>query len=83
MGGLSALGYDVGKKGGWGKKWNKWKTIADLLTGKEHGGVSSYGGGMACTSNIGNFRNYSGHILAACNTYACGRMAWDPTLKVS
>ena len=35
---------------------------------------------MACTSNIGNFRNYTGHVLAASNTYACGRLAWNPTL---
>ena len=55
-------------------------TIGDLLTGKEHGGTSRWGGGMACTSNIGNFRNYTGHVLAAANTYACGRLAWDPTL---
>ena len=55
-------------------------TIATILTGTTHGGVSTYGGGMACTSNIGNFRNYTGHVLAASNTYACGRLAWNPTL---
>ena len=32
-------------------------------------------------SNIGNWNNYTGHILSAANTYACGRLAWDPTLS--
>ena len=31
-------------------------------------------------SNIGNMKNLTGHVLAAANTYACGRLAWDPTL---
>jgi len=60
----------------WGKDRKGGKlTMAELLT------QQAWGGGMACTSNIGNFRNYTGHVLAAANTYGCGRMAWDPTLK--
>ena len=65
----------------WGRDGKGGKlTIANILTGKKNGGISTYGGGMACTSNIGNFRNYTGHVLAASNTYACGRLAWNPTL---
>merc|ERR1712166_116486 len=50
----------------WGRDGKGGKlTIANILTGKKNGGISTYGGGMACTSNIGNFRNYTGHVLAA------------------
>lgn len=100
-------------------------TIRELLTAEERGGVSAWGGGMACVSNVGNMANLTGHILAAANMvnaprtlpasfesllppaasnpagrpdarcpwqpifltpndapmqYACGRLAWDPTL---
>ena len=55
-------------------------TIAQLLTAEERGGASAWGGGMACVSNVGNRDNMTGHVLAAANTYACGRLAWDPTL---
>jgi alpha-glucuronidase len=55
-------------------------TIAHLLTARERGGASKWGGGLACVSNIGNVNNLTGHVLAAANTYACGRLAWDPTL---
>ena len=38
---------------------------------------------MACVSNMGSWGNLTGHVLAASNTYGCGRLAWDPTLSAS
>jgi alpha-glucuronidase len=35
--------------------------------------------GMAAVGNIGNFANWTGHILAGANTYGFGRIAWEPT----
>lgn len=40
-------------------------------------------GGMACVSNMGSWANMTGHVLAASNTFGCGRLAWDPTLTAS
>lgn len=33
---------------------------------------------MACVSNLGTFANWTGHILAASNTYGFARLSWDP-----
>jgi alpha-glucuronidase len=35
--------------------------------------------GMAGVANIGNDRNWCGHIFAQANWYAFGRLAWQPT----
>ena len=68
----------------WDTKWaSPSLTIAELLTSEARGGRSTWGGGLACVSNLGNFATYTGHVLAAANTYACGRMAWDPTVPAA
>merc|ERR1719399_918470 len=33
---------------------------------------------MAAVSNFGNSANRTGHVFAAYNTFAFGRLAWDP-----
>ena len=48
-------------------------TVEDILTTR-----SNFGGGLACVSNFGDFANYTGHVFAAANAYACGRLAWAP-----
>ena len=53
-------------------------TIGRLLSGNLPG---SKGHGMACISNLGNWANWTGHVLVASNTYGCGRLGWDPTLS--
>eukprot|EP01045_Picozoa_sp_COSAG04_P000082 COSAG04_NODE_2_length_56781_cov_25.092252_6_plen_347_part_00 len=52
-------------------------TIGRLLSGELPG---HRGHGMACISNIGNWQNWTGHVLVASNTYGCGRLGWDPAL---
>jgi len=37
--------------------------------------------GIAGVSNIGDARNWTGHILAQANTYGFGRLAWNPNLS--
>lgn len=37
--------------------------------------------GMAAVSNIGHWNNWTGSILGQSNTYAFGRIAWEPTLS--
>ena len=58
----------------WDTMWNGTLTISQLLTSHAEGGRSLWGGGLACVSNIGDWLNYTGHVLAAANTYACGRL---------
>lgn len=36
--------------------------------------------GMAAVANIGNDRNWTGHLFGQANWYAYGRLAWDHTL---
>lgn len=36
---------------------------------------------VAAVANIGNDDNWTGHLLAQCNWFAFGRLAWDPTLS--
>jgi len=67
------LGWDTG----WDEEGNT-TTIRNLISGVEHGGVSKSGGGLACVSNLGNYDNYTGHVLSGANLYACGRLGWDP-----
>ena len=52
-------------------------TVAQLLSGTE--GDAKRLSGMAAVSNLGNFRNWTGHLLAASNIYGFGRLGWDPT----
>lgn len=51
-------------------------TVAQLLSGTE--GDATRMSGMAAVSNLGNFRNWTGHLLAASNIYGFGRLGWDP-----
>ena len=63
----------------WDTLWyGEGSSIGRLLSGDLPG---SRGRGMACISNIGNWANWTGHILVASNTYGCGRLGWDPTLS--
>jgi len=36
--------------------------------------------GIAGISNLGDDKNWTGHILAQANTYGYGRLAWNPDL---
>ena len=36
--------------------------------------------GIAGISNLGDDKNWTGHILAQANTYGFGRLAWNPDL---
>ncbi len=36
---------------------------------------------MAGVSNIGNDRNWTGHLFGQANWYALGRLAWDYNLS--
>ncbi|MDL2317834.1 alpha-glucuronidase [Eubacteriales bacterium OttesenSCG-928-A19] len=38
---------------------------------------------IAGVANVGNDRNWTGHMLAQLNLYAFGRLAWDPTLTAA
>jgi alpha-glucuronidase len=37
--------------------------------------------GIAAVSNVGNDRNWTGHLLAQANLYGYGRLAWNPELS--
>ncbi|MBP2111532.1 alpha-glucuronidase family glycosyl hydrolase [Paenibacillus silagei] len=37
--------------------------------------------GIAAVSNVGNDRNWTGHLLAQANLYGFGRLAWNPELS--
>jgi alpha-glucuronidase len=50
-------------------------TISRLITGSL---FPPQQGGIAGVMNIGSNRNWTGHLLAQANTYAFGRLAWDP-----
>ncbi|OKP95289.1 alpha-glucuronidase family glycosyl hydrolase [Paenibacillus sp. P46E] len=50
------------------------KHIVDgSLWGNRHSGI-------AAVSNVGNDRNWTGHLLAQANLYGYGRLAWNPEL---
>ncbi|HVU35175.1 MAG TPA: alpha-glucuronidase family glycosyl hydrolase [Opitutaceae bacterium] len=51
-------------------------TVARLL---ENQLASESGGAIAGVMNLGSARNWTGHPLAQANTYAFGRLAWNPT----
>lgn len=52
-------------------------TIAHILLGRVNPSTHN---GIVGVMNTGNSRNWTGHHLAQANTYALGRLAWDPTL---
>lgn len=37
--------------------------------------------GIAAVSNVGNDRNWTGHLLSQANLYGFGRLAWNPELS--
>eukprot|EP00927_Polykrikos_kofoidii_P054465 TRINITY_DN48879_c0_g1_i1.p1 TRINITY_DN48879_c0_g1~~TRINITY_DN48879_c0_g1_i1.p1 ORF type:complete len:910 (+),score=68.65 TRINITY_DN48879_c0_g1_i1:61-2790(+) len=65
-----------------------WQSYLDFDT-HAHGPGSSVAsilsktslGGMACVSNMGDWANWTGHVLSASNAYGCGRLSWDPTVN--
>ena len=50
-------------------------TLARIVTGRARPMVHC---GVAAVSNLGEDVSWTGHLLAAANTYGFGRMAWDP-----
>ncbi len=60
--------------------WRKGKgtTVASVIDGSAHGNKLT---GMAGVSNIGNDRNWTGHLFGQSNWYAFGRIAWDHELS--
>eukprot|EP01052_Picozoa_sp_SAG31_P015170 SAG31_NODE_967_length_10684_cov_58.582239_8_plen_374_part_00 len=67
----SYLDFDIANDG---------TTIASVLSGKgtEHSEGRPVGKGMACVSNFGDWKNFTGHVMSASNVYGCGRLAWNP-----
>jgi alpha-glucuronidase len=58
----------------------KGSTVARIIDGSlEHHSLS----GIAGVSNIGNERNWTGHLFGQSNWYAFGRLAWDHDLSES
>lgn len=49
-------------------------TVAKVIDGSLHGYAVT---GMAGVSNIGNERNWTGHLFGQANWYAFGRLAWN------
>ena len=60
--------------------WQKGKgsTVAKVIDGSLHNYSTT---GMAGVSNIGNDRNWTGHLFGQSNWYAFGRLAWDHDLS--
>jgi alpha-glucuronidase len=52
-------------------------TVAEIVDGSVHGHKLSV---IAGVSNIGNARNWTGHLFGQANWFAFGRLAWDPQL---
>jgi alpha-glucuronidase len=55
----------------------KGSTVAKIIDGSLYGHALS---GMAAVSNIGNDRNWTGHLFAQSNWYTVGRLAWNENL---
>ena len=53
-------------------------TVAKVVDGTLHNYEIT---GMAGVSNIGNDRNWTGHMFGQANWYCFGRLAWDHTLS--
>jgi len=56
----------------------KGSTVAQVIDGSLHNNTFSV---MAGVANIGNDRNWTGHIFGQANWYAYGRLAWDHQLS--
>jgi alpha-glucuronidase len=56
----------------------KSSTVADVIDGSAYENVES---AIAGVSNIGNDRNWTGHLFNQANWYCYGRLAWDPALS--
>lgn len=54
-------------------------TISALLRDRLHPGTRN---GIVGVMNTGNSRNWTGHLLAQANTFALGRLAWDPDAAI-
>jgi len=57
---------------------NKNSTVASVIDGSDYNQKQSV---IAGVSNIGNDRNWTGHIFGQSNWYAFGRLAWDHDLS--
>jgi alpha-glucuronidase len=55
----------------------KGATVAKVIDGSLHDQSLT---GMAGVANIGNDRNWTGHLFGQANWYALGRLAWDHTI---
>jgi alpha-glucuronidase len=53
-------------------------TVAKIMDGSVYGDSLT---GMAGVSNIGNERNWTGHVFGQANWYTLGRLAWDHQLS--
>lgn len=62
--------------------WAKGKgsSVAKVMDGSLEGHTLT---GIAGVANIGNDRNWTGHLFGQANWYAFGRLAWDHTLLAS
>ncbi len=56
----------------------KGSTVAKIIDGSLYNHSLN---GMAGVSNIGNDRNWTGHLFGQANWYALGRIAWDENLS--
>jgi alpha-glucuronidase len=56
----------------------KGSTVAKVINGETYQNEMT---GMSGVSNIGNDRNWTGHVFAQANWYAYGRLAWDNKLS--
>ena len=56
----------------------KGSTVAKIIDGSLFGNSLN---GMAAVSNIGNDRNWTGHLFAQANWYTLGRLAWNENLS--
>jgi alpha-glucuronidase len=56
----------------------KESTVGGIIDGRDSGQKLTL---MAGVSNIGNDRNWTGHLMAQSNWYGFGRLAWDPDLS--
>lgn len=52
--------------------------VREIIDGTTHNYAVT---GMAGVSNIGNERNWTGHLFGQANWYAFGRLAWNPALS--
>lgn len=60
-----------------------WSEVLNFAPKGPEAGVSVAGAiqAIAGVMNIGDARNWTGHLLAQANTYAFGRLAWNPSLS--